>query len=547
MKLYSLIFLALVLGFSSVDAQTPDTHGTFQLQKLFAAGSEGYFTFRIASMVTTKEGTLLAFAAARKGVGGDWDPINIVMRRSTDYGKTWEPLQLVVSDGNMPCDNAMPITDYQTGEVHLLYQIDYARCFYMKSSDDGKTWTKATEITSVIDQFKETYPWRVLAPGPGHGIQMRNGRLVVPFWLSDGGSKEHGPQHRGHRPSIVVSVYSDDHGKTWQAGEVAVPDNEVSVIPNETSLIQLADGRVMFNSRNESQAYRRLITYSKDGATDWTEPYFHDAFFEPICFASMARFSMQPYQSKNRILFCNPDSRHDPWIAERPATPRSAKSRHRTNLTLRMSYDEGITWPVSKVIDPNIAGYSDIAVTPDGMIHVLYEGGVIEGQNNNMYKNKQMSVASFDLAWLTEGKDHLEAGDQALNTGYLDPTPTRDQAIIQLIDQYAEARQSKDSTLLSSLLTEDIDQLVSSGVWRRGYEESFAGMMHSSVVNAGTRTLRVEHIRFLNPITALADARYVIQNDDGSARKMWSTFVLAQKQGKWKIAGIRNMLPAARR
>ncbi len=382
---------------------------------LYEAGTNGYFTYRIASMVATKPGTLLAFAAARKGKGGDWDPINIVLRRSADQGKTWHPLQVVVADGNLPCDNAMPITDYRTGEIHLLYQINYARCFYTKSTDDGLTWSAAREITDVIDRFKATYPWVVLAPGPGHGIQMTNGRLVVPFWLSDGGTKKTGTGPRGHRPSIVVSVYSDDHGKTWQAGGVAVPDNDVTVIPNETSVVQLADGRVMFNSRNESINYRRLITTSPNGATDWSKPTFHDAFFEPICFASMVRYSLQPAQSKNRLLFCNPDSRNDPWVSEKPSTPRSARNRHRTNLTLRMSYDEGLTWPVTKALDPGIAGYSDLAVTPDGMIHVLYEGGTIPGFANSHTKNSAMAVLTFNLEWLTDGRDHLAPGDKPLN------------------------------------------------------------------------------------------------------------------------------------
>jgi len=179
--------------------------------------------------------------------------------------------------------------------------------------------------------------------------------------------------------------------------------------------VQLADGRVMFNSRNESINYRRLITTSPDGATNWSEPYFHDAFFEPICFGSMVRYSIQPLQSKNRILFCNPDSRHDPWVAGRPSTPRSAPNRHRTNLTLRMSYDEGHTWPVAKVLDPGIAGYSDLAVTPNGMIHVLYEGGSINGWDNNHFKNQAMSVLSFNLEWLTDGADQLSPQDQPLN------------------------------------------------------------------------------------------------------------------------------------
>lgn len=405
------VWLAVLLAQAACLTAAPLMNRTV----LFEAGKEGYFTYRIASMVATKEGSLLALAAARRGTGGDWDPINIVMRRSADAGKTWEPLRRVVAQGDSPCDNAMPITDYITGEVHLLYQIDYARCYYIKSADDGRTWTEPVEITATLDAFKPVYPWLVLAPGPGHGIQMTNGRLVVPFWLSDSGGKIAASGRRSHRPSIVVSVYSDDHGRTWRAGEIAVPDNDVTVIPNETSVIQLADGRVMFNSRNESLNYRRLITTSADGATGWSKPYFHDAFFEPICFGSMVRHSQQPAQSRNRILFCNPDSRHDPWVAAKASTPRSARNRHRTNLTLRMSYDEGHTWPVSKVIDEGIAGYSDLAVTPDGMIHVLYEGGTIPGWDGSHFKNQAMSVVSLNLEWLTDGADRLVPGDQPLN------------------------------------------------------------------------------------------------------------------------------------
>jgi sialidase-1 len=389
--------------------------GMVRRQKLFEAGNDGYYTFRIASTVSTKTGTLLVFCAARKGNGGDWDPIDIVMRRSTDSGLTWEPMKILAHTEGLPCDNATPIVDYVTGEVHLLFQIDYAKCFYIKSADDGLSWSQRTEITYAIDEFKKVYPWVVLAPGPGHGIQLTSGRLVVPFWLSNGGGKEFGPNHRGHRPSLVVSAFSDDHGNTWKAGEVVVPDNDTTVIPNETCCVQLADGRVLFNSRNESMNYRRLFTYSKDGATNWSTPVFADAFFEPICFGSMCRYSLQPYQSKNRILFCNPDSRQDPWAAEKQATPRSAKNRHRTNLTIRMSYDEGLTWPVSKVIDPGIAGYSDLAVTPDGIIHCFYEGGSITGTGGSHFKNTHMSIVSFDLKWLTDGMDKPGKRDKSLN------------------------------------------------------------------------------------------------------------------------------------
>jgi sialidase-1 len=371
---------------------------------VFKANTEGYYIYRIPAMVATPKGTLLAFCSARKGKGGDWDPIDIVLRRSVDSGRTWMSPQVIAHKDSLPCDNPTPIIDYQTGEIHMLYQIGYACCYYIKSSDEGKSWSEPVDITHVIDNFKRTYDWNVLAPGPGHGIQMTNGRLVVPFWLSTGG--------RTHRPSIVVSVYSDDHGKTWNAGEVAIPDNDTTVIPSETCCIQLADGRVMFNSRNESPNYRKLVTYSTDGATNWSGPSFADAFFEPICEASMCRYSMQPYQSKNRILFCNPDSRQDPWIAEKKSTPRSAPNRHRTNLTVRVSYDEGETWPVSKVIDPGIAGYSDIAVTPDGIIHCLYEGGSL---TESHFLNNHVTVVSFSLEWLTNGKDKSDKKDKSLN------------------------------------------------------------------------------------------------------------------------------------
>jgi len=112
-----------------------------------------------------------------------------------------------------------------------------------------------------------------------------------------------------------------------------------------------------------------------------------------------------------------------------------------------------------------------------------------------------------------------------------------------LIANYAKARTEKDVQLLTTILTGDIDQLVSTGEWRRGFNSSLEGMLRSSSSNPGGRTLTVENIRLLTEESAIVDCKYEIKNTDGSMRRMWSTFVVVQEQSTWKIAAIRNMLP----
>lgn len=385
------------------------------VQDLFIAGENGYHTYRIPGIVVTDEGKILAYCAARKGKGSDWDEIHVALRTSKDGGNSWSDMQIIAQADSLVTDNPMAIVDYQTGVVHFLYQVDYNRLFYMWSDNEGDSFSEPVEITEVVESYKEKYPWVVMAPGPGHGIQLSNGRLVLPVWLSDGSAKDFGPNLRGHRPSIVVSIYSDDNGKTWHPGEVVAWNDENIAVPNETSCVQLADERVMFNIRNESPNYRRLISYSEDGATNWTTPEFADSFFEPICFASMTRMSMAPYQSKNRILFANPDSRMIPRSRGRGKLYYAASSRRRENLTLRMSYDEGLTWPVKKVLEPGITGYSDLAVLPDGTILCLFEKGGMKGSHT---QTESLALATFNIEWLTNNKDHLDKTDNDFKQTY---------------------------------------------------------------------------------------------------------------------------------
>jgi hypothetical protein len=118
-------------------------------------------------------------------------------------------------------------------------------------------------------------------------------------------------------------------------------------------------------------------------------------------------------------------------------------------------------------------------------------------------------------------------------------------AIVHLIDQYSLAREKRDTVLLKTILTADIDQLVSTGEWRNGITSAVQGMLKSSAGSPGTRTLQVDKIKMFSATSAIVDCRYEIQNTDGSVRKMWSSFIVVAEQQKWKITAIRNMLPAS--
>ena len=378
---------------------------------LFEAGKGGYALYRIPGIVCTAKGTLLAYCEARKTGKSDWDTIDILLRRSTDGGKTWSPPRHIAHHGvkvpnnpvalaqNLASENDQTVNNpvafaARDGGVHFLYCVEYARCFSMHSDDDGQTFSQPVEITTTFEKFRSEYDWKVLATGPGHGIELKNGRLLVPVWLSTGTGGH------AHRPSIASVIYSDDRGATWKRGEVAVPNTAEHVNPSETVAVQLADGSVMLNVRSESKAHRRLVTTSKDGATGWSQPKFDDALVEPICMAAIVRVSQPPGSDKNRILFANPDnlSRADGKVEE-------GKSRDRKNLTLKLSYDEGNSWPVSKPLEPGASAYSDLAVGPDGMLHCFYEQRGRSGSG----KGATLTLARFNLEWLTDGKDAWNA------------------------------------------------------------------------------------------------------------------------------------------
>jgi len=406
------VLACCVASLTSVGAAEP------LLEKIdvFLAGTGGYALYRIPGLVVTAKGTVLAYCEARKNAKGDWGTIDILLRRSTDGGKTWGDAQklsdvpgpkqknpaalkqkLATAD-EVTYNNVVLFAD-RAGPVHALYCLEYARCFYIRSDDDGLTWTAPVEITKTFDEFRSEYDWQVLATGPGHGIQLRSGRLVVPVWLSLGTGGH------AHRPSVTSTVYSDDDGKTWRRGEIAVPNTPELINPNETVVVELADGRVMLNVRSEAKAHRRLVTISADGATGWSPARFDDALLEPICMASIVRYSTIWSHGKNRILFVNP---HHLDRADGKTEP--GRNRDRKNVSVKLSYDEGATWTVNKSLEAGFSGYSDLAVLPDGTALCFYERGSTDGKSS--YSTGLLTVARFNLEWLTDGAD---SGDKASN------------------------------------------------------------------------------------------------------------------------------------
>ena len=163
-------------------------------------------------------------------------------------------------------------------------------------------------------------------------------------------------------------------------------------------MVQLQDGRVMINMRNESTMNRRLISYSPDGITNWTIPHFDTALFEPVCMASLTRISGGDEQ-KSRLIFVNPDSRKDAISINK----KRKINKPRENLTAKISYDEGRTWTVQRVLHKDGAGYSDLAVKGD-MVYCLYE---IRNGGNNDWKYR-IIMERCNMEWLTNRKDFIK-------------------------------------------------------------------------------------------------------------------------------------------
>jgi len=346
----------------------PESEGArLEQRALFLSGQEGYHTYRIPAMVTTIQGTILAFCEGRKHGRGDAGKIDIMLRRSFDGGATWEQMQLLVADGDMTCGNPCPVVDRSTGTIWLPFTKNPGdvgenlviegkgtrRVWLTHSQDDGLTWAKPVEITREVK--KPSWTW--YATGPGHGIQLTSGRLVVPCYHSH-------------------VIYSDDHGASWHMGGI------VDEGTNECAVVETDEVGLYINCRNYRQGKRRAYAWSRDQGATFINFGRDDSLPEPICQASLVRFTSARNQGRNRVLFANP------------------ASTQRERMTVRLSYDECRTWPVAKVLYAGHSAYSDLTVAPDMTICCLYERGV-------EHPYESLTLARFNLEWLTDGEDRL--------------------------------------------------------------------------------------------------------------------------------------------
>src|SRR4051812_42367002 len=241
---------------------------------VYKAGEDGYHTYRIPAIVRAKNDDLLAFAEGRKNGPSDHGDIDIVLKRSTDAGVTWGPMRLVQDDWQAPnskewIGNPTPVVDLldpaHPGRVWLVFTRSNREMFVTSSDDNGEAWSEPRNITANAGQKD----WNWYASGPVHAIQLTRGahagRLVIPCDHRD-------EQHNGWG---VHLVYSDDHGASWQLGAKDTRTQEDPIHPNECVAVELADGGVYVNARDQkgSDPATRLVALSRDGGKTFERPF----------------------------------------------------------------------------------------------------------------------------------------------------------------------------------------------------------------------------------------------------------------------------------
>jgi sialidase-1 len=321
---------------------------------VFSAGTDGYFAFRIPAIEAAPNGTLLAFAEARKyhlnDPGFKDQDIDLVLKTSTNSGVTWSAMKIIEDPGEKwSAANPATIVDRDTGLVWVFYLrgkpgrntytaragTDDIRILARTSKDNGQSWSDPIDLTSVTRDMADP-KWRCSVVGPGGAIQMRDGSLVIPVWRFE--------------PWGACAAFSHDHGRTWQRGEF-VP----AVSGDECQIVELSDGKLLFDIRQQKGPHR-WQSLSSDGGRTWSQPRPGQTV-SPVCCAIEKYPGVANGTGQDWLLWTGP------------------LGPNRSNLVIRVSRDQGSTFSHERSISNGPDAYSDLTILKDNSIGVLWEGG----------------------------------------------------------------------------------------------------------------------------------------------------------------------------
>jgi len=376
--------VSVVLAASLAQAAAASPQPVVEQQVLFKAAQEqGYSCFRIPAIVKSKKGTLLAFAEGRVDNCGDTGDIDLVLKRSTDGGRTWSPLALVNEGGGDTHGNPVPIVDRMTGRIFLFStynagrddagpcEVPCARTPHLQySDDDGATWSAPVDISAQVKLPR--WDWW-LATGPVHGIQLTRGPHAGRLVFGISGEASDGTNAVANEAALV---YSDDHGATWQIGALGTidfpPGGTFTQKPQEITVTELADGSVYASGREQggTAVGNRSYAVSRDGGDSFSTPWTAiPDLVTPTVQGAVLRLERP---GPDRILFSAPsDTDRRRW------------------MMIRSSYDSGRTWENAEQgtrITSDWSGYSDLVqisapTARNADIGLLYEGGPVDARD----------------------------------------------------------------------------------------------------------------------------------------------------------------------
>ena len=350
---------------------------------VFISGQEGYASFRIPAMIQLPNKKIIAFAEGRVNGAADFGHVNIVMKSSLDGGVHWSELKKLVSFGNLQAGNAAPVVDlmdvqYPQGKIFLFYNTGTVNerqlregkgireVWYISSINDGESWSAPVNITSQVHfpngeidgrVYRNKEDWRTYANTPGHATQSiegkYKGRMYVAANHSVGGPKNNFKDYFTH------GFYTDDHGKSFHVSNSL--DLEGS---NEATAAFISNDRLIINARNQQgNTKTRITAYSNDGGANFEKAFYEDQLLDPICQGAILNIG---YKQGKAIL----------------ALVNASDTIYRNNLSLHISYDEGLHWKKKVVIDRtkdlqkmknDFTAYADIIKMSKRKIGVLYE------------------------------------------------------------------------------------------------------------------------------------------------------------------------------